>query len=199
MFKTFSSYISKSISWTKSLAGRKNAVHWLAVLSFTESSIFPLPADLLFVPMVSAKKHKAYFYAFIASISSTLGTILGWIIGKFFFEIIALPIVNFYNKYELFLHMQNTYSMNMVLVLLVLSGFSHIPPIKIVTILAGVLSMNLGIFLLASFVTRFARFYFLAWLAKNYGQQIIKFIAKRLSGILIIFCILLITGYIFWL
>ena len=193
-----SSLFARSVEWTKTLAKRKSATYWLCFLSFIESSFFPLPADLIFIPMVAAEKARTYFYAFIASISSVLGTILGWAIGRFFFEAIALPILKFYGKTDIFFAMQNAHSIEMVMILLLSAGFCHIPPIKIFTVLAGTINMPLGLFLLSSVVTRFARFYLLGWLVKNYSEQIVAFIVNRMKWIIGGACIFFILLYILY-
>ena len=88
--------------WTISLAARKSAEVWLAVIAFIESSIFLVPADVLFLPMALARPERAYRYAFVATAASTLGGIAGYFLGYLAYETIAQPILNFYGKLEAF-------------------------------------------------------------------------------------------------
>jgi membrane protein YqaA with SNARE-associated domain len=184
--------------WTMSLAGRPSAEIWLAVIAFVESSIFLVPADVLLLPMTLAKPNRAYRYALIATVASVLGGIAGWAIGYFAFEAIAKPILEFYGKLDDFDRLRQGITYEWVLLLLITSGLGHLPPIKVVTILSGVAHINLGLFIVSAIVTRGARFLFLAWLLKRYGEPIRHFIEKRLgliaaavAGILILLYIAL--------
>jgi membrane protein YqaA with SNARE-associated domain len=167
--------------WTMSLAGRPSAEIWLAVIAFVESSIFLVPADVLLLPMTLAKPNRAYRYALIATVASVLGGIAGWAIGYFAFEAIAKPILEFYGKLDDFDRLRQGITYEWVLLLLITSGLGHLPPIKVVTILSGVAHINLGLFIVSAIVTRGARFLFLAWLLKRYGEPIRHFIEKRLG------------------
>jgi membrane protein YqaA with SNARE-associated domain len=164
-----------------SLAGRPSAEIWLAVIAFVESSIFLVPADVLLLPMTLAKPNRAYRYALIATVASVLGGIAGWAIGYFAFEAIAKPILEFYGKLDDFDRLRQGITYEWVLLLLITSGLGHLPPIKVVTILSGVAHINLGLFIVSAIVTRGARFLFLAWLLKRYGEPIRHFIEKRLG------------------
>ena len=184
--------------WTMSLAGRPSAEIWLAVIAFVESSIFLVPADVLLLPMTLAKPNRAYRYALIATVASVLGGIAGWAIGYFAFEAIAKPILEFYGKLDDFDRLRQGITYEWVLLLLITSGLGHLPPIKVVTILSGVANINLGLFIISAIIARGARFLFLAWLLKRYGEPIRHFIEKRLgliaaavAGILILLYIAL--------
>lgn len=170
-------------NWTMSLAARKSAEKWLAIIAFIESSIFLVPADVLFLPMALAKPEKAYRYAVIATVASVLGGIAGWFLGYFAFETVAKPILAFYGKLEAFEALRTAVDYQMVVLLLITSGLSHLPPIKVVTILSGVAHVNIWLFIVSAIVARGARFLLLAWLLQRYGEPIRHFIENRLGQI----------------
>jgi membrane protein YqaA with SNARE-associated domain len=167
--------------WTMALAGRKSAEMWLAVIAFIESSIFLVPADVLFLPMVLSRRDRAYRYALVATTASVLGGIAGWMLGYFAYESVAKPVLAFYGKLETFESLRTSVSPAMIVLLLITSGLAHLPPIKVVTILSGVAGVNLVFFILCAVAARGARFFFLAWLLRRYGAPIQDFIEKRLG------------------
>ena len=151
-------------AWAMNLAARKTAVWWLAVIAFVESSIFFLPADVLFLPMVLAKPRKAMFYATVATVASVLGGIAGWYLGHYAFESVARPLLEFYGKLDAFEHLKASVDYETIVLLLITSGLAHLPPIKVVTILSGAANISLGLFIVTAIVTRGARFFILAGL-----------------------------------
>ena len=169
--------------WTLSLAARKSAEYWLAFIAFIESSVFLVPADVLFLPMALARPDKAYRYAIIATVASVLGGIAGWLLGHYAYEGVAKPILEFYGKLDDFegLMPRDGSATGFILLMLVTSGLAHLPPIKVVTILAGVVNFSLGWFILSAIVARGARFLFLAWLLRRYGEPIRHFVEERLG------------------
>ena len=170
--------------WTMSLAGRRTAEIWLAAIAFVESSVFLVPADVLFVPMVIARPERAYRYAIVATVASVLGGIAGWTIGHYAFEGVAKPILAFYGKLDAFEALRSSASShNAILLLLITSGLAHLPPIKVVTILSGAANVNLWLFIASAIVARGARFLALAWLLKRYDEPIRAFIEKRLGQV----------------
>ena len=173
--------LKRLYDWTLSLASRKTAEVWLAVIAFVESSVFLVPADILFLPMALAKPHKAYRYAAVATIASTLGGIAGYFLGYFAYETIAKPVLNFYGALAEFEHFKSCASEQTLLILLTTSGLAHIPPIKIVTILAGVAQISFVFFVLSCIIARGARFFALAWALRTYGEAIKHFIEHRLG------------------
>jgi membrane protein YqaA with SNARE-associated domain len=166
--------------WTLSLAARKSAEVWLAVIAFVESSVFLVPADVLFLPMSIARPERAWRYAFIATAASVAGGIAGWSLGWFAFDAIARPILDFYGKTAAFEALRATWG-DSVLLLLVTSGLAHLPPIKVVTILSGVVHVELWLFVVSAIVARGARFYALAWALRRWGEPIRHFIENRLG------------------
>ena len=167
--------------WTMALAGRKSAEIWLAIIAFIESSIFLVPADVLFLPMVLSRRDRAYRYALVATVASVLGGIAGWMLGYFAYESVAKPVLEFYGKLETFESLRASVSPSMIVLLLITSGLAHLPPIKVVTILSGVAGVNLVFFIICAIAARGARFFFLAWLLRRYGAPIQEFIEKRLG------------------
>ncbi len=148
--------------WTLSLAARKTAVAWLAVIAFIESSIFLIPADVLYLPMALARPERAYRYAIVATVASTLGGIAGYFLGSFAYDALARPILDFYGKLGEFEQLRRCTGEDTIMLLLVTSGLAHLPPIKVVTILAGVVQISFGFFVLSCIIARGARFMALA-------------------------------------
>lgn len=170
-------------AWTMNLAAKKTAVWWLGIIAFVESSIFLVPADVLFLPMVLAKPKRAMFYATVATVASVLGGIAGWYLGHYAFESLAKPILEFYGKLDTFEHLRASVDYETIVLLLITSGLAHLPPIKVVTILSGAANISLGLFIISAIVTRGARFFILAGLLQRYGEGIRHFIEKRLGMI----------------
>jgi membrane protein YqaA with SNARE-associated domain len=123
--------------WTLQKAAAPAAEAWLATIAFIESSVFLIPADVLFVPMALAKPARAYWYALTVTLASTLGGIAGYYLGHYAYEEIAKPILAFYGKLHTFEQLRSSGSRDAVLLMLVTSGLAHMPPIKVMTILSG--------------------------------------------------------------
>jgi membrane protein YqaA with SNARE-associated domain len=167
--------------WTLSLAARESAEWWLWIIAFVESSVFLIPAEVLFVPMGLARPERAYRYAVVATVGSVLGGILGWFIGYYAYEIIARPVLEFYGSLTTFEALRSSSSRDAILLLLITSGLAHLPPMKVVTILSGAAAVNLWLFIASAVVARGIRFAVLAWLLRRYGDPIREFIEKRLG------------------
>ena len=167
--------------WTLSLAARKSAEYWLAFIAFIESSIFLVPADVLFLPMALARPKRAYRYALVATVASVLGGIAGWFLGYYAYETVAKPVLEFYGKLDTFEELRGSSSTGFMVLMFITSGLAHLPPIKVVTILAGVMHVDLGVFILTAIIARGARFFFLAWLLRRYGEPIRHFVEERLG------------------
>ena len=181
--------------WTMALAARKTAEVWLAVIAFVESSFFLVPADVLFIPMAIARPERAYRYALVATVFSVLGGILGWYIGHYAYQAVAVPVLEFYGKLDDFEHLRAS-SGDAILLFLITSGLAHLPPIKVVTILAGAADINLWLFIASAIVARGARFLVLAALLRRYGEPIRHFIEKRLGQVAagVAFAVILLFG-----
>lgn len=187
--------LNKLKLWTISLANRRTAPHWLGFIAFIESSVFPIPIDVLYIPLLLIRKKQVYRYALIATICSVLGGIAGWFIGHFAYDTLAKPILELYGKVESFEALKNNATLQFLIILLITSGFFHLPPIKIVTILAGVMSVRLELFILICIFSRGARFYLLAWLIKHLGQKAMNFLRQHFKWIILMGCVSLLLIY----
>lgn len=167
--------------WTARWAASRYAEAALGLVSFVESSVFPVPAEVLFLPMCLNRPERALRYAAIAAVTSVLGGIFGWMIGFYLFDAVARPILQFYNALDAFEALKAQTGSGTILVLLVTSGLAHLPPMKVVTILSGVIGFNLGLFILAAVVARGAKFLVLGWALKAYGPAIAHVIRRRLA------------------
>ncbi len=181
----------KLYDWTLRQAGSPRAEPVLGAISFVESSVFPIPADVIFVPMCLARPDRAMRYALIATITSVLGGVFGWYIGLHLFDLIARPVLEFYGKMAAFDAMKSSTGEGTILLMLVTSGLTHLPPMKVVTILSGVVAFDLKLFILSAIVARGGRFYLLAWLLRRYGVAITGFIERRLPLIALGLCVAL--------
>jgi membrane protein YqaA with SNARE-associated domain len=182
--------------WTLSLAARPMAEAWLAVIAFIESSVFLVPADVLFLPMALARPARAYRYALIATVASTLGGIAGYLLGHLAYEAVARPVLAFYGKLAAFEQLRACTGEDTIMLLLVTSGLAHLPPIKVVTILAGVVQVSFTFFVISCVVARGARFMALAWALRRWGAPIRAFIERRLGLIAAIVAGLVIVLYL---
>ncbi len=179
---------------TINLSGSKNALGWLFVISFVESSFFPIPPDIMLIPMVLATPKKAWRIAGVCTLASVIGAYLGYVIGFYFFELIAEPLLNFYgylDKFNEFKHLYEAWGAWIVF------GAGITPfPYKIITIASGVVHLNLVVFTIASIIARGIRFFLIAWLLKTYGEKMRHFIEKNLDWLSILFLILLLGGFL---
>jgi len=180
--------------WTMRMAASKQAPWALAVVSFVESSFFPIPPDVMLIPMVLSDRQKAWWYATVATIASVLGGILGYAIGYYLYDAVGLPILKFYGRehaLDSFMTFVKEYGVPAVII----KGMTPIP-YKVVTIAAGVGKMNLLAFIGASIVARAMRFYLVAGLLYFFGEPIRAFIEKRLGVVMATFLVLLIGGFV---
>ena len=180
--------------WMMGLAAKKHATHALFWVSFAESSFFPIPPDVMLVPMILANRSKAWFYATIATVSSVLGGIAGYAIGYFFIDTVGMPIIEFYGKtqgFEQFKQLFNEYGVW----ILIIKGMTPIP-YKVLTITAGVTGMAIVPFILASIIARSMRFFMVAALLYWFGPPIRDFIEKRLSLVTTVAVIVLVSGFV---
>ncbi|MCK8786688.1 DedA family protein [Roseomonas sp. NAR14] len=165
--------------WVLRLSAHRRAPAWLAGVSFAESSFFPIPPDAMLVPMCLSRPDLAYRYAQICTIASVLGGVLGYAIGYWLFDALAAPVLRAYGYADALVRFTGWYDQWGAAVILI-KGLTPIP-FKIVTIASGAAQFNFGIFLLASIVTRGARFFLIAWLVRRYGPAVREFIEKRLT------------------
>ncbi|WP_116652688.1 YqaA family protein [Pelagibacterium sediminicola] len=180
--------------WVMALAAGKQAPYALGLISFAESSFFPVPPDVMLIPMVVAKRAKAWLFASIATVASVLGGLFGYLIGAVLFEAVARPIIEFYHYGEAFETLQVWFAQGGVL-LVFIAGFTPIP-YKVFTIASGVVGLNLPIFVIGSILSRGGRFFLVAGLLYLYGEPIRAFIEKRLGLMTVIGAALLVGGFI---
>ena len=161
------------------LAASPRVPLWLALVSFAESSFFPVPPDALLIPAALARPDRAYRLAAICTVSSVVGGMLGYLIGYAFYEQVAGPLIRFYHyeaAAQAFVDRFREYGLWVILI----KGLTPIP-YKIVTITSGLAHFDFGIFVLASIATRGARFFLLAFLIRRFGAPVQSFIERRLT------------------
>ena len=175
------------------LAGHKKSKFFLGFISFIESFIFPIPPDVLIIPMTIAKRHEWIKIALIATIGSVIGACFGYFIGYVFFNEIGIKIFDFYNVDPSFWKNKISSEGGVVAwtTLLAIAGFSPIP-FKLLTISSGFVNFNLAYFVLISFLTRGLRFFIIAFLIGNFGPTMKKIIEKKLLKVSIIASIIII-------
>lgn len=181
-------------NWTLEKAEHPKALWILAALSFTESSFFPIPPDVLLIPMVLAAPTRAWRIAFVCSVASVLGGIFGYFIGYVMFDAVGQAIVDFYHMQEKFLWFQAKYN-EWGAWIVSIAGFSPVP-YKVVTIASGMTEMSLTTFIIASALSRSARFFLVAALLWKFGVPIRNFIEKRLGLLTLLFFAMLLGGFL---
>ena len=186
--------IRRLYDWVLALGASKHAPKALGAISFAESSFFPIPPDIMLIPMVLAKRERAWWFALICTITSVLGGLLGYYIGAALLEALARPILEFYGYWHKFEDFQAAFNEWGLLIVFV---FGLTPfPYKVITIASGATGLNLPIFILASIVERGLRFFIVAGLLFFFGPPIKDFIEKRLGLMFFIGCALLIGGFV---
>ena len=186
--------VRKVYDWMLAMSASPNAMWFLALVAFAESSFFPIPPDIMLIPMVLAMPAKAWRIAAVATVSSVLGGYFGYGIGVFFFDLIAKPILSFYGYMQQFDVFKDYYHQFGAWIVF---GAGITPfPYKVITIASGVVHLDLVTFTIASVIARGLRFYLVAWLLKKYGAPMKIFIEKHLGMLSILFLILLIGGFV---
>jgi membrane protein YqaA with SNARE-associated domain len=180
--------------WMMRKATDKRAPHALFWVSFIESSMFPIPPDVMLIPMILAERARAWWYATLATIGSVLGGVLGYAIGYFLFEYIGEPILKVYGYGGKFQDAAKLFQ-DWGVWILIAKGWTPFP-YKVLTIAAGAFQMALLPFMLASIVARAMRFYLVAGLLYFFGEPIRDFIERRLSLVTTVFVVMLVGGFI---
>jgi membrane protein YqaA with SNARE-associated domain len=179
--------------WVLRMAHHRHAIPAMAGVSFAESSFFPIPPDVMLVPMVLARRDKAYLIAAVCTVSSVLGGMLGYYIGYALLETVGQWLIQLYHmedKIGDFQKMYGEYGSWLIL----LKGLTPIP-YKLVTIASGIAHFPFALFVILSIVTRGARFFIIAALLKRYGEPVQAFIEKRLGILGWLFLIALVGGF----
>lgn len=185
--------IRRLYDWTMSLSRTPQALWALAFVSFIESSVFPIPPDVLMIPMIIAQPRRAFLIAGVTTVASVLGALLGYFIGAALFETVGRPVLDFYGKggdFETFAVTYNSWGAWAVLV----AGITPFP-FKVITIASGATGLSLPVFILASIIARAFRFFLVAALLWRFGAPIQDFIERRLGLVFTFFCGLLVGGF----
>lgn len=185
--------IKRLYDWTLSLAQSPHALWGLAFIAFLESSVFPIPPDLIMIPMILARPSAAFKIAAVATVSSVVGGMLGYYIGYGAFETVGRPVLEFYGKdayFDEFAAKYNEWGAWAVLI----AGVTPFP-YKVITILSGATALSLPVFFAASVTARALRFFIVAALLWKFGDPIRTFIEKRLGLVFAAFVAVLLGGF----
>lgn len=184
--------LRKLYDWVFSLARHRHATRSLAVVAFAESSVFPIPPDVMLAPMVLARPDRAYFYAMVCTVASVLGGLLGYAIG-YFLEPVGLSILAFLGKADTFETSKALFQQHGAWVILV-KGLTPIP-FKLVTIASGIFQFNLALFIALCVLTRGARFFLVAFVLRRWGPPMLAIVEKRLALFTVLFLVVLVGAF----
>ncbi len=179
--------------WTLRQAASPYALWILALVAFVESSVFPIPPDILLIPMVIAMRQRAWLIAGICTVASVTGGMAGYGIGYFLYESVGQGVLEFYGKLEKFESFQELY--NEWGAWIVMMGGLTPFPYKVITIASGVTGLNIVTFTIFSIIARGMRFFLVAWLLWKFGAPIKTFIERKLGLLTIVFFVLLLGGF----
>jgi membrane protein YqaA with SNARE-associated domain len=188
------SMLRRLYDWTMSLARTRHAERSLAAVSFVESSFFPIPPDVLLIPMVLAERARWIRYALICTVASVLGALLGYVIGAFLFDAIGTHIIELYQAEDAFAKVQGWYDTWGAWG--ILFGAVTPFPYKVLTIFSGFTGFNIVTLVIVSIIGRGLRFFLVSWLLYRFGEPIRTFIEKNLGLLFTLFMILLIGGFV---
>ena len=179
---------------TMALAGHRHALALLGVVSFAESSVFPIPPDVLLIPMVLARRARAMLYALVCTAASVAGGLAGYAIGYFVFDTVGRPLIEFYGLGEQFIVFQTWYD-DWGLWIVIAAGLTPLP-YKVFTIASGVAGLDVVVFALGSIVSRGVRFFLEAALLWKFGPPIRDFVERHLAKVFTVAFVMLIAGFI---
>jgi membrane protein YqaA with SNARE-associated domain len=186
--------IRRMYDWMMQRAADPRAPRFLFWIAFIESSIFPIPPDVMLVPMVLANRMRAWAYAAICTVGSVLGGLAGYAIGYYLLEYVGQPVLRMYGLMDRWDQLAAWFQEWGVWVLLIKGPTPF--PFKVLTIFAGASHMNLIAFVAASVLSRALRFYIVSGLLYMFGEPIRDFIEKRLNMVATVFALVLIGGFI---
>lgn len=186
--------LDRLYSSTLALASSRYAVAALAVVAFAESAFFPLPPDLLLIPMILARPRRAFLLAGLCTVMSVLGGFLGYAIGYFLFDTIGRPILEFYHAMDRYEALKAGFA-HWGVWIIIIKGLTPIP-YKLVTIASGVVRFPIAPFAFASLVSRSLRFFLLAALLWRFGEPVREFIERRLMLVTSLFALALVGGFV---
>ena len=185
--------IKRLYDWTVGWADHPRALWVLAFVSFIESSVFPIPPDVLMIPMILAAPRRAWLIAGVALIFSVLGGLLGYLIGAIAFETIGQPILAALGKTDA-MQAFNTRFNDFGFWAVLTAGITPFP-FKVITIMSGVSGLPLSTFIVTSFVARGLRFFLVAALLWRFGIPVRAFIERRLGWMFLLFLVILFGGF----
>jgi len=177
-----------------SLAGHRHALWVLAAVSFVESSVFPIPPDVLMIPMVLAAPHRAFLIAAVCTLASVLGGLAGYGIGFYFYEQIGQPVLDSLGKADSMAEFNQRFN-DVGFWAVLVAGLTPFP-YKVITIMSGWTAMPLATFMITSLIARGLRFFIVAALLWKFGAPIRDFIERRLGLMFTAFVALLIGGFL---
>jgi membrane protein YqaA with SNARE-associated domain len=180
--------------WTVSLADSPHATWTLGAIAFCESSFFPLPPDLVLVPMVVARPDRALGYAAVCTVASVAGGILGYGIGAYLYSTLGAWLISVYGYGDRMAQLQDFYR-HWGWAFILVKGLTPIP-YKLVTIVSGVLGYSFPLFLVLSIITRGARFFILAGLLSHFGDSIRGSLERHFAIFLIVMALIIVVGFV---
>lgn len=186
--------LQKTYDWMMDKAAHRHAIWWMALISFIESSFFPIPPDLMLIPLVLAAPSRWWRIALVCTIASVAGGYLGYAIGYFFMDTIGVVILDAFHlneKFEAFRPLVDQYGAWVIIV----KGATPIP-YKLITIAAGAFHFDLTQFTVASVVARAMRFFLVAALLWKFGPPIRDFVEKRLTLVMTVTVVLIVAGFL---
>ena len=187
-------FLRSIYDWTLSLAETRFALLALAIVAFVESSVFPIPPDVMLIPMILAARHRAFLIAGICTIASVLGGMFGYWIGAELFQSVGQPVLEFYgkaDKFDEFTARFNEYGPWAVL----FAGVTPFP-YKVITITSGATGLDIWVFTISSVVARALRFFLVATLLWYFGEPIRRFIEERFGLVATVAIVLLFGGFL---
>lgn len=195
MIKKINNWLRKSTVWVESFAGKKHALVALFLFAFAEASFFPIPPDVLLIAIALALPHRSFISAFWCTIGSALGGMFGYLIGYSFMETIGMGIINFYNAYDVWKQVVQTFNSEVGFWFLAGAAFTPIP-YKVATIAAGATQMSFVPFVIISIMGRATRFFLVGALFFFVGPPVKSFIDKYFEKLAFVFLLLLIGGFL---
>lgn len=185
--------IRKFYNWMMKKAEHPLASWYLGLISFAESSISPIPPDPLMIPMILRRPDRAWFLAFLTTVTSALGGVVGYGIGLFLFEKVGIPVLEAYGLQSKFVAFQALFY-KWGFWAIVIKALTPIP-FKLVTITCGALHFNFTLFVIASTLSRGFRFYGVAALLKKFGEPMERMITQHIQVLSLVFIAVLVGGF----
>lgn len=187
-------WIRKLYNWVLQLSSHPKAPIYLAIIAFLESSIFPIPPDVLLLPLCLARREKAFQLALICTISSVLGGICGYALGFYAFDTVGASVLEFYGAMDRYQVFADWYQAQGTWVVFI-AGFTPIP-YKVVTITAGVFSFHFMSFVILSVLSRGLRFFIVAGMVRVMGERALEFVDKHFNKLTIIGGLIFVGGFL---